>query len=204
MTRLPSAPRRAAWLWIALLLLTAFAAGGRPARAQAVKIIDVNAKLQITVADEADVSGVYTVDPDGNINMLYVNQVHLAGLTTAQAQAKLASKKYLGKYYKHPQVVVTIINPGGITVTLTGQVAAQKDYTVRSDAHLSDVLSVAEPTVDADLAHVQVTSGIPGAPKSQSMTTITWLYRNSNDSAGQPAAARRGPDLRAAEDGPAD
>ena len=185
MTRLPSAPRRAAWFWIALLLLTAFAAGGRPARAQAVKIIDVNAKLQITVADEADVSGPYTVDPDGNINMLYVNQVHLAGLTTGQAQTKLASPQYLGKYYRHPQVVVTIINPGGITVTLTGEVTTQKDYTVRSDSHLSDVLSVAEPTVDADLANVQVTSGIPGAPKTKFV--VNYLsYRNGSDPAGNP------------------
>ena len=177
------APSRA-WLWAALLLLAVLATGSRPACAQATKIIDINAVIHVTVADEGDVSGDFKVDPDGNITMLYVNQVRLAGETTGQAAVTL--RKALLKFYRNPQVVVTIISPGGITVTLTGQVGTQKDYTVRSDAHLNDILSVAGPSVDADLADVQITSGLPGQNKIKTDYNYL-LYRNNNDPAGNPA-----------------
>ncbi|MBV9852295.1 MAG: polysaccharide biosynthesis/export family protein [Armatimonadetes bacterium] len=175
----------AAWLWAALLLLVALAAGGRPACAQQSKTIDVNAKIHVTVADEADVTSDYTVDPDGNISMLYVNQVHVAGLTTAQAAAKLASKQYLGKFYRHPQVVVTILNPGGITVTVSGLVTTQRDFTVRSDAHLNEVILAADPTVDANLGDVQITHGIPGQPKTTDHINFL-TFRNDNKPEGNP------------------
>ncbi len=54
-------------------------------RPDAGNVIDANAKLHITVANEAQLTGDYTVDADGNITMLYINQVHVQGLTPAQA-----------------------------------------------------------------------------------------------------------------------
>ena len=195
MTCPASAPRCAVWsrplrralalLWVAALVLTVLAVTSRSAWAQAAKTIDINAQIHVTVADEADVSGDFRVDPDGNITMLYVNQVPVAGLTPEQAATRLASKKYLGKFYKHPQVVVSITNPGGITVTVSGQVTAQKDYTVRSDTHLNEVILLASPSVDADLANVQVTSGLPGEQKVKRNFNYL-LYRDKNDEAGNP------------------
>ncbi len=177
----------AARLWAALLILAAFAASPHPARAQGMvttKTIDINAVVRVTVADESDVSGDYTVDPNGDINMLYVKQVHIAGETIAQADETL--RVALSKYYVRPQVVITILQPGGITVTLSGQVAAPKDYTVRSDAHLSDVLSTANPLADADLSDVQITHGGPDTT-SHTMQKVDYLvFRNDNDATGNP------------------
>jgi protein involved in polysaccharide export with SLBB domain len=176
----------AALTWFALLSLTALAATARPALCQAVatKTIDVNAVIRVTVAGESDISGDYTVDPSGNISMLYVNQVHLAGETVSQAAETLRAK--LKVYYVRPQVVVAILQPGGITVTLSGEVSAPKDYTVRSDAHLSDLLPGADPLQDADLTRVQITHGGPDTPDHTLQTVDYLVFRDSNDPSGNP------------------
>lgn len=179
----PLPSQAAALLWTAFLVLAVFVSGGHPAAAQQSKTIDINARIHVTVADEPDVSGDFTVDPDGNITMLYVNQVHVAGLTSEQAAQTL--RRALLKFYKNPQVVVSILSPGGITVTLSGQVATQKDFVVRSDAHLDQVLLAADPTVDANLADVQITHGIPGQEKTTDH--VNFLdFRNNNNPDGNP------------------
>lgn len=175
--------------WFVLLFCLATislsGAGSRPACAQEAQTLDAGAKIHVTVAGEPDVSGDYTIDTAGNIQMLYVNQVKVGGLTTAQAATKLASKQYLGKYYKNPQVVVTLLNAGGITVEVTGAVTSQGPRQVRTDTRLNDVLQQAGPTLDAQLDKVQVTHGGPGQDHPQD--TVNYLaFLNSQDAAGNP------------------
>ncbi len=176
----------AGFAWSALLSLTALAVCPKPALCQAVatKTIDVNAVVRVTVAGEADISGDYTVDTAGDISMLYVNQVHLAGETVSEAATTL--RRALTKYYVRPQVVVTILQPGGITVTLSGEVTTPKDYTVRSDAHLSDLLPAANPLQDADLTRVQITHGGPDTPDHTTQTVDYQVFRDNNDATGNP------------------
>lgn len=66
----------------AVLLLFWAVALLRPALAQSLpgSTIDASAKLHVTVANEAQLTGDYTVDADGDITMLYINQVHVQGL----------------------------------------------------------------------------------------------------------------------------
>ncbi len=85
----PAARLRAAFLLTCLLacglgFLPAAQAQTPPAQSG---VIDANAKLHVTVANEAQLTGDYTVDPQGDITMLYINQVHVQGLTPAQAAA---------------------------------------------------------------------------------------------------------------------
>jgi protein involved in polysaccharide export with SLBB domain len=179
--------RGAAALVCAALFPLVLTATAQPAFCQGLvttKTIDINAVVRVTVAGEADVSGDYTVDPTGNISMLYVNQVHIAGETVAQASETL--RVALSKYYVRPQVVVTILQPGGITVTLSGQVAAPKDYTVRSDAHLDAVLSEANPMPDADLSKIQITHGGPDSENHTLQTVDYLVFRDSGDATGDP------------------
>lgn len=171
--------------WLVLLCLTALVST-RAASAQTAQTLDAGAKIHVTVAGETDVSGDYTVDTAGNIQMLYVNQVHVAGLTTAQASSLLASKRQLGKYIKNPQVVVTLLSAGGINVEVTGAVATQGPRLVRSDARLNDVLQQAGPSLDADLGKVQITHGGPGETAHPQDTVNYSAFLNSQDSAGNP------------------
>lgn len=142
----------------ALLLTTAL-------YAQASKVIDSNAKLHIVVANEAQLTGDYTVDSNGNITLLYINQVHVQGLTPAQAAAVIRGQSAganqaatgLSKFYVSPQVVVTILDTGGIDVDVTGLVSAPRHYTLPSTAHLNDVMVQAVPALNSDLSKVTIT-----------------------------------------------
>ena len=107
------------------------------------------------------------MDADGDITMLYINQVHVQGLTPAQAAALIRGETASGgkpatglsKFYVRPQVVVTIADAGGIGVDVGGLVSGPRHYTVRSNAHLDDVLQQAIPALNADLSKVEVTRG---------------------------------------------
>lgn len=165
------------------------AASGAPAVAAApdarVQTLNSGAHIHVTVAGAPDVSGDYAIDAAGNIQMLYVNQVHLGGLTTAQAATLLASKDCLGKYYRIPQVVVTLISIGGISAEVTGAVANQGPHVMRPDSTLNEFLQQAGPAVDADLTRVQVTHGLPGAPHTTD--TVNYLsFLNNGSLAGNP------------------
>ena len=146
-------------LWATLLL--------RPALAQSAAVIDAGAKLHVTVANEAQLTGDYTVDAAGNITMLYINQVHVQGLTPAQAAALIRGEVASGgrpatglsQFYVRPQVVVTIADAGGIGVDVAGLVSGPRHYIVRSNARLDDVLQQAVPALNADLGRVEITRG---------------------------------------------
>ena len=147
-------------------------------------VLDAGAKIHVTVAGEPDLSNDYVVDTAGNITLLYVNQVHIAGQTPAQAAQTVA--KALAKYYRNPQVVVTQISAGGITVELTGAISGQGTRVVRSDSRLNDVLQQAGPGLDADLTKIQVTHGLQG--QAHTTDSINYLsFLNTQDAVGNPA-----------------
>ena len=60
--------------------------------------------LEIKVAGEPELSGTAVVQPDGNITLPLVNEVHAAGLTIQQLQARLEQK--LKQFVKQPRVTV--------------------------------------------------------------------------------------------------
>ncbi len=188
---LPSfSPRFRRRLALALLLCTVVPGGlvaGPSAQAQEQlapsSVIDAGAKIHITVAGEPDLSNDYAVDSAGNVTLLYVNQVHVGGQTAPQASKTLA--RALAKFYRNPQVVVTQISAGGISVELTGAVSGQGTRVVRSDARLNDVLQQAGPGLDADLAKVQVTHGQTG--QAHTTDAVNYLsFLNTQDATGNP------------------
>ena len=154
-------------------------------------VIDANAKLHVTVANEAQLTGDYTVDAQGNITMLYINQVHVQGLTPAQAAAAIRGTTASGgkaatgltQFYVRPQVIVTIADSGGITVDVTGLVSAPRHYVVPTNAHLDDVLQQAVPALNADLSKVDITRG----DTKDKQTVDYHAYLDTKDNAGNPA-----------------
>ena len=184
--------RPAACLWAVLLFFCA-AVLTQPLFAQASGVIDANAKLHIVVANEAQLTGDYTVDSAGNITMLYINQVHVQGLTPAQAasairglpagQGRAATE--LSKFYVKPQIVVTITDAGGIGVDVTGLVSAPRHYVVPSTAHLNDVLQQAVPALNSDLSKVVITHS---DAKAQDVINYR-AYLDNQTEAGNPLLA---------------
>lgn len=181
--------RPASHLW-AMLLVLGLAVLSSPLLAQAPGIIDTNAKLHVVVANEAQLTGDYTVDGSGNITMLYVNQVHVQGLTPAQAAAVIRgaaagpgrAATMLSKFYVSPQVVVTIADPGGIGVDVTGLVSAPRHYILPSTAHLNDLLQQAIPALNSDLSKVVITHS-----ETKADDTVDYrAYLDSKADAGNP------------------
>ena len=181
--------RPAALFWAVLLLFWS-AILCHPATAQATGVIDANAKIHVMVADEPQLTGDYAVDGDGNITMLYINQVHVQGLTPAAAAAVIRGVAASGgkpatglsQYYVKPQVLVTLIENGGIGVTVLGLVSAPRHYVVRSDAHLDDVLQQAVPALNADLSKVEITRG-----DTKTKETVDYRsYLDTKAEAGNP------------------
>lgn len=180
--------RPAAFFW-AVLLIFSVVVHPQSLRAQASRaaqsagVIDANARLHIVVANEAQLTGDYTVDSDGNITMLYINQVHVEGLTPAQAASAVRglpsgpgqTATGLSKFYVSPQIVVSIVDAGGIGVDVTGLVSAPRHYVVPSTAHLNDVLQQAVPALNSDLSKVVISH-------SDTKTQDTVNYRDYLDS----------------------
>jgi protein involved in polysaccharide export with SLBB domain len=180
--RIPATVRLLAVFFVLLAAAVPFAA--RPALAQVSATLDVNAKIHVTVAGEDDLTGDYTVDPNGDITMLYINQVHVLGLTTEQTQVLITQK--LSVILKNPQVLVQVIAAGGMAVQVTGAISDSGTRALRSDAHLNDLLQLANPSLDADLSAVEVTHGLPGG--SHTTDIVNYLaYLDNKDPAGNPA-----------------
>src|SRR3569833_2432081 len=114
-----------------VLLLAMASALTRPAIAQSADTLDTNARIHVTVAGEPDITGDYTVDPNGDITMLYVNQVHVKGLTPEQARLAIAQK--LWSIYRIPHVVVQLVSAGLFEVSVSGAVTTPGTQTMRSD-----------------------------------------------------------------------
>lgn len=158
--------------------------GLKPAAAQTVTTLAPNATIHVEVADEPDDSGDRTLDSNGDIQLLYVNTVHVGGMTIAGARDAIT--KALQKYVKSPQVVVTLVSQGGILIEVDGAVTTQGQRVVRLDSHLYDVLSPAEPTANADLEAVQIVHGLGNQPHTTS--TVNFLsYVQSKQADGNPA-----------------
>lgn len=64
-------------------------------------------RVFVRVAGETDLSNEHLVDGSGNISLPYVQNIAVAGLTTAQVEA-LISRKLQGGFIRDPQVSVQI------------------------------------------------------------------------------------------------
>ncbi len=70
----------------------------------------------------------YRVDKSGNISLPFINTIHLAGLTTAQAREVINQE--ISKYYKEPSVDVRFAN---FKVTVLGEVLHPSTYVVPNE-----------------------------------------------------------------------
>jgi len=64
-------------------------------------------KLRLTVFEEVDLSGEYTIDGSGYLRLPLVGQVHAAGFTSAQLEGAIANALSQG-YLKSPRVSVQV------------------------------------------------------------------------------------------------
>lgn len=134
------------------LLITAV--GGAYAQEPPINPGDV---VWVTVLGEPDLTKKYTVDQDGNITMPLVHQVHVAGLTSAEATTEITSK--LKKLIKNPQVSIDQVEPARVQITVSGEVKTPGIVTLATGARLMDAITAAGGyTANADLSKVSISA----------------------------------------------
>lgn len=73
----------------------------------------IGTRLEINVMNEDEISGTYTVDPDGAISFPFIGRVFVEGLTYPEVQTKI--RKKLEKYIREPDVTINLSSKTGFT-----------------------------------------------------------------------------------------
>jgi len=111
--------------------------------------------LHVSVFDTPEMDQHARVTDDGSVPLIFLGNVHVAGLTPGQASKMIETELVAKDYMKHPQVTVTIEQYGTQGVLVMGQVKNPGSYQIDTSRPVLDVLSLAGGLTD--LADRQIT-----------------------------------------------
>lgn len=89
-----------------LLLVASFSQAS--ARAQTIYPIDSGDLVRVTVFNEPGLSGDFTVDPMGRLNLSLIGPIEVRNITADQARQKI-HEAYQDGYLRHPNITVEVI-----------------------------------------------------------------------------------------------
>ena len=124
--------------------------------------------IEVNVYDEADLQQTVRLNDLGDGTLSFIGNVHLAGLTTDQAEALIARKLKEGNYLLAPQVAVIIREYSTQGVSVLGEVKTPGVYGVVGGQSLLDVLAAAGGTTP--LAGAEIT--IQRAADASTLTVL--------------------------------
>jgi polysaccharide export outer membrane protein len=111
--------------------------------------------LQISVWGEAELTKTVTVRPDGKISLPLINEVHVAGLTSLEAQALLNQR--FAQYIRNPQASVSVSEIRSNLVYVTGRVRRPGAYPLAGSLNVVQLIARAGGLVNrAKEKHVYV------------------------------------------------
>jgi len=108
--------------------------------------IGVGDLLKVGVFGIPDSDQQVRVGSEGYISLNFINSVHVAGLTTAQAQLMIAEKLKAGGFFTDPQVSVFVMEYATQGVSVLGEVLKPGVYPLLGPRRMFDVLSLAGGT----------------------------------------------------------
>ncbi len=121
--------------------------------------------LSITVWDQNDLSGKFTVETDGSFTFPLIGRVQAGGLTLRQVETEL-KKRLADGYFKNPQLTVSIETYRSQRVFITGEVRTPGTYTLTGDMSLIEALSRAGSTTQFAGAEVVIVRSNEGKTAS--------------------------------------
>ena len=101
--------------------------------------------LSITVWDQPEISGKYTVEADGSFTFPMIGRLQAGGLTLRRIDAEL-KKRLADGYFKNPQLSVAIDTYRSQKVFIVGEVRTPGTYVLTGDMSLIEALSRAGST----------------------------------------------------------
>ena len=102
-------------------------------------------KVEIVVYTHPDLSVKTVITPDGFVGMVLVGQIKIAGLTLAEASAKI--EKELSRYIRNPRVGVSPYEIVSNTVTIAGAVKDPGIFPISHGMRLTDLFARAGGTL---------------------------------------------------------
>lgn len=99
--------------------------------------------LDIVVWNNAELSRVVPVRPDGMISLPLLNDVPAAGLTTMEVRGLLVSR--LAEFMATPEVSVIVKEVRSSKVTVIGEVKTPGRYEIKGRSTVMDILAAAGP-----------------------------------------------------------
>lgn len=129
-------PRRCVSLMVLSLLLAGFApaapaesAAPAPAASQALAhTLTTNDKLNIVVSGEKELGNVSRVNSKGTVNLTWVGEVRVAGLTVKDAQKAIEDAYRDGRFLRNPQVIINVEDYAPREVFINGEVKSPGKY----------------------------------------------------------------------------
>ena len=100
-------------------------------------------EVEIAVYGAQDLGGHTRVSSDGNISLPLIGYVHVAGLTSSEAEAAIEAKLRQNNILNDPQVFVFVRGYGSSGVYVVGEVAKPGSYSILGPHRLFDVLQAA-------------------------------------------------------------
>jgi polysaccharide export outer membrane protein len=115
-------------------------AAAQPAVAQSVYRLDTGDQVKMTVYGEDDLSGTYTVDGNGNVQLPLIGEVHAGGLSIMDFQAAVAAKLSKG-YLVNPRVSAEVANYRPFTIL--GEVNKPGEYPYENGMSVLNAVALA-------------------------------------------------------------
>ncbi len=127
---------------ILLCCLTVF--GGAQMHLQAESLlIGAGDQLHVQVLETPDLEQHPRVTDAGDLPLMLVGNVRVAGLTPAEAAAKIQQSLIAGNFLKHPQVTVTVEQYATQNVAVLGQVKLPGAFPITAPRSVFDMIALA-------------------------------------------------------------
>ena len=114
---------------------------------------------------DKDMSGDFSVRPDGRISLPLLNDIHAAGLTPDQLRDVIT--KAAAKYVDDPTVTVVVKEINSRRVFITGQVNKPGQYSLTGPTTVLQLIAMAGGVLEyADAKHIVVMRSVDGQSQS--------------------------------------
>ena len=161
------------------------------------------------------VSGIYTIDGDGSVNLPHIGRVKIAGLTPGAAESVIENEYKSGDIYTNPNVVITMqaqsrfVNVGGEVkapqrvpftpdLTILSSINAAGGFSNFADARKVKLLRGNRVRI-VDVTKIRADPSLDVPVQPGDRIEAPSIFRNSKNSTGTPQRAQQNTDVDSVE-----
>ena len=134
-------------------------------------------QLHVQVFETPDLEQHPRVTDDGNLPLMLVGNVHVVGLTPAQAAGAIQEALIAGNFLRHPQVTVTVDQYATQSVSVLGQVKLPGTFPITAPRSIFDMIALAGGLTDVADRSITIERN------SNPTTKVTYFLSNNSNEA---------------------